>query len=161
MMMLATAAGCRTSPIYVPAVQAQLAVQPAEVRPGDTVRIVVTVTNPGADTVALEFGDEECPVTFNVLDPADRAVPIAHPTAGCLAAEQGTVVLAPGGVWRVDGQWYGSLESGVAVPPGPYHVTAVLGEHDSVVRGKREFKMGSGVGRVPLRVLPAPADSGS
>lgn len=152
---------CRTSPIYVPEVQTQLAVQPAEVRAGDTVRIVVTLTNPGPDSVVLEFGDEECPVTFTVQDETDRAVPIAHETAGCLAAEQQRLVLAPGGTWRVEDRWQASREGGAPLPPAAYHVSAVLGEHESVVRGRREYKMGSGAGRVPLRILPAQAEPGS
>jgi hypothetical protein len=152
MAILATAAGCRPSPIYVPAVQVQLAVQPAEVRPGDTVRIAVMVANPGADTVALEFG-EECPVTFSMLDETDRVIPITHETAGCLAAEQERVVLAPGTTWRAEGQWH--VPAGAEIPAGPYVVSAALGDHDSVAHGKREYKMGSGAGRVPIRVLPA------
>lgn len=144
--------GCRTSAIYVPAVQMQVAVQPAEVRAGDTVRIAVTLVNPQADTVTLEFG-EECGVSFMVLDETDRAV--TPQGSGCLEPGGGRLVLPPGGTWRIRGAWPAVRADGETLTPGAYKVGAVLEEHASVIRGKREVKMGSGAERVPLRVLPA------
>jgi hypothetical protein len=147
------AAGCRTSPIYVPAVQMQLAVQPAEVRAGDTVQIAVTLVNPRPDTVTLEFGPE-CRVSFMVLDDTDRAV-TAPGDVHCMAPGGGRLVLAPGGTWQAHGAWQATRAGGEPLPPGSYSVGAVLGDHDSIVRGNRDYKMSSGADRVRIRLLPA------
>jgi hypothetical protein len=147
------AAGCRTSGIYVPAVQVQLAVQPTHVRAGDTVRIAVTVTNPRPDTVTLDFGPE-CRVSFLILDAADRFI---HPNENsrCIAPGGGRLVLAPGEAWRTDAAWQVMGSGGEPLPAGRYQVAAVLGDHDSSVRGKREYKMSSGAYRVDVHVVAA------
>lgn len=146
------AAGCRPSSIYVPAVQMQLAAHPTEVRAGDPVRIAVTVTNPHPDTVLLEFGPE-CRVSFTVLDASDRAV--GPRDADACMAPGGRLVLAPGQAWQTEAAWRALGADGAPLAPGAYAVAAALGDHDSVVRGRREYKMGSGAERVPVRVLPA------
>jgi hypothetical protein len=145
-------AGCRPSGIYVPAVQVQLAVQPTQVRAGDTVRIAVTVTNPRPDTVALDFGPE-CRVSYLVLDDGDRSI---HPNENsrCIAPGGGRLVLAPGEAWRAYGVWQVDSSGGELLPAGRYQVATVLGGHDSTVRGKREYKMSSGAKRVDVHVVP-------
>lgn len=153
-MLAIAAAGCRTAGIYVPAVRMQLAVQPAEARAGDTVRIDVTLVNPRPDTVLLEFGPE-CRVRFMVLDDTGHAVTDADDASRCIAPGGGRLVLAPGGTWQAQGTWRVARPGGDPLPAGPYAVGAVLGDHHSTVRGKREYKMGSGAGRVRIRVLPA------
>lgn len=155
LLLTLLAAGCRPSPIYVPEVQTELTVDPAQVHAGDTAWLTVTVHNPGADTVVLAFGDQ-CPIVFTVLDEGDRALPMADEGSRCLAPDAGQMVLAPGLSSLVAGPWHVSP----GVPPGAYVVAAALGDHASIVRGKREYKMGSGAGRVPLRVLPARGDGG-
>jgi hypothetical protein len=152
-VLAGAAAGCRTSGIYVPAVQMQLSVQPTEVRAGDTVRIAVTVTNPRPDTVTLDFGPE-CRVSFMVLDHAGRSI---HPdeNSRCMAPGGGRLVLAPREVWRTQLAWPAGGGGGEPLPAGRYQVAAVLGDHDSTVRGKREYKMGSGAHRVDVHVVPA------
>ncbi|HTE19007.1 MAG TPA: BsuPI-related putative proteinase inhibitor [Armatimonadota bacterium] len=151
-VVLIAAAGCRTSAIYVPAVRTQLAAQPAEVRAGDTVRLAVTITNPRPDTVLLEFG-EECRVSFNVLDDADRPIGHEDTDARCIVPGAGRLVLAPGETWRGEAAWQAS-RGGDPLPAGAYTIAAVLGDHHSTVRGKRDYKMGSGAGRASIRVLP-------
>jgi hypothetical protein len=152
-VLAGAAAGCRPSGIYVPAVQVQLAVQPTEVRTGDTVRIAVTVTNPRPDTVTLDFG-QACRVSFMILDDGDRAI---HPdeNSRCMVPGGGRLVLAPGEAWRTHGVWQAEGSGGKPLPAGRYQVAAVLGDHDSTVRGKREYKMGSGANRVEVHVVPA------
>lgn len=156
LVLLVLAAGCRPSPVYVPEVQTELTVEPAQVRAGDTAWLTVTVHNPGADTVVLDFGDQ-CPVVFTVLDQGDRPLPMADEGSRCLAPDEGQMVLPPGLASMVIGPWHASP----GVPPGAYFVAAALGDHASIVRGRREDKMGFGAGRVPLRVLPAQGEPGS
>lgn len=149
-VLAAAAAGCRPPTMFVPAVQVQVAAQPAEVHPGDTVRTAVTVSNPRPDTVLLEFG-MECRVSFAVLDQTDRAV---SSEPHCLFPAGGRLVLAPGGTWRVSGAWRAVRRTGEPLPPGTYAIAAGLGDHHATVRGKREYKAGAGAERVPVRVLP-------
>lgn len=153
-MLLAAAAACRTSGIYVPSVQMQLAVQPAEVRAGDTVRLAVTVTNPRPDTVLLEFG-QECQVIYMVLDHTGRSVGPEDDGASCIVPGGGRLVLAPGEAWRVHGAWQASPAGDDPLLPGAYTIGAALGGHYSTVRGKREYKMGAGAEPVRIRLLPA------
>ena len=153
-VLVAAAAGCRTSAIYVPAVKMQVAAQPAEVRAGDTVRIAVTLRNPRPDTVLLEFG-RDCQVSINVLDDTGRAVAAPDEESECLAPGGGRLVLAPGETWQAHGAWRATGPGGDPLPAGTYSIGAVLGDHHSTARGKREYKMGSGAERVPIRVLSA------
>jgi hypothetical protein len=154
LLALSLAAGCRTAGIYVPAVQSRLAVEPAEVRAGETVRLAVTVTNPQADTVVLEFG-EDCGVRYMVMDSTSRVISSESGDSACMAPGEGRLVLAPGASWNARGEWRASRPGGGALPAGPYSVAAILGEHESVRRGRRETKLGSRIGTVPVRVLPA------
>jgi hypothetical protein len=149
-------AACRPSPAYVPAVETELTVEPVQVRPGDTAWISVAIHNPAPDTVVLDFGDE-CAVVFAVLDQGDRPLPMADEGSRCLAGEGGQMVLAPGFTSVAGGPWH--VPPGVA--PGGYVVAAALGDHALVVRGKRDLKMGSGAGRVPLRILPTQGEGGA
>lgn len=137
----------------------QLAVQPTDVRAGDTVRLAVTVVNPRPDTVVLDFG-QECQVSYLVLDDTDRVVDPTDADAHCIAPGEGRLVLAPGATWRADAEWR-VARGGDPLPPGSYRITAILGGHFSIVRGKREYKMGSGAERVPIRVLPAARRDGA
>ena len=41
--------------------------------------------------------------------------------------------------------------------PGTYALRGVLGEHESVFRGRRDFKLGHAADTVHVRVLPAGA----
>lgn len=153
-VLAVAAAGCWPSAIYVPAVRMEAAVQPLDVRAGDTVRIAVTITNPRPDSVLLEFG-EQCQVTFTVLDASDRVISPERENSHCLFRGDGRLVLAPGATWRAEGAWRAARDNGDPLPAGSYKVAAGLSDHDSTVRGKREYKMGSGAERVPIRVLPA------
>jgi hypothetical protein len=149
-ILLAALGACRTASIYLPDVQIRLAAQPAELAAGDTARFALTVTNPGRDTLVLEFG-EHCRVTFIVLHPDDRAA-----DDSCADARPERVVLAPAEAWTVTHPWPALAKDGTPLPPGAYRVRGVLGEHDSVIGGKREFKLGHGAAdTVAVRILPA------
>lgn len=148
-MLAAAAAGCRPPTMFVPAVQVQVDAQPAEVQGGDTVRIDVTVSNPRPDTVLLEFG-MECRVSFAVLDRTDRAV---SSEPHCLFPAGGSLLLEPGGTWRVSGGWHAVRRTGEPLPAGTYAIAAGLGDHHATVRGEREYKVGAGADRVAVRVL--------
>jgi Intracellular proteinase inhibitor len=154
LLALSLAAGCRTAAIYVPAVKSQLTVEPTQVRAGETVRLAVTVVNPQADTVVLEFGGD-CGVTYMVMDSTSRVVDSGGGEDPCLAPGTGRLVLAPGATWDARAEWRASRAGGDPLPPGAYSVAAILEEHESVQRGKRSHKLGSRIGTLPIRVLPA------
>lgn len=152
-VLAAAVAGCRPSAIYVPAVEMHALAQPTEVHGGDTVRIAVIVTNPRPDTVLLDFGIY-CRVGFTARDEVGRVVSPEVENSYCLFPTGGQLVLPPGGTWRVDGAWRASRDNGDPIPAGSYTIAAGLGDHDSTVRGKRQYKVGAGADPVPIRVLP-------
>lgn len=143
-------AGCPVASIYQPDVRLNVSVHPAVLLGGETARLELTLTNPGPDSVVLEFGGTHCRVTFMILPPDPRA-----PGADlCASREAGRVALAAGGAWRTGHAWRPATAEGAPLPAGEYRVRAVLGEHDSVVRGKRDFKLGHSSDTVAIRVLP-------
>jgi hypothetical protein len=148
-LLLAAVAGCRTASIYSPDVQLQLAVAPAQVRAGDTLRLEFTVTNPKPDTVVLEFA-EDCRVTLVIMDGSQRA----GAEQRCMTPGGGRLVLPAGGTWKASGAWQAAADGGEPLAAGPYLIRAVLGEHNSVWRGRREFKMSHAADTVAFRVLP-------
>lgn len=148
-LLLSAVAGCRTAGIYSPDVQLHLAVQPVQVRAGDSLRLEFTVTNPKPDTVVLEFA-EDCRVTLVIMDSSQRA----SAEQRCMTPGGGRLVLRAGGTWKASGAWRAATDSGAPMAAGPYIVRAVLGEHNSVWRGRREFKMSHAADTVAFRILP-------
>ncbi len=150
-LLLSTSAiaGCRTAGIYRPDVQLQLAVEPAQVRAGDTLRLEFTVTNPRPDTVVVEFA-EECRVTLVLMDETQRAAAEQR----CMTPGAGRLVLPAGETWKASGAWRAVTDQGEPMPAGPYLVRAVLGEHNSVQGGRREFKLSHAADVVAFRVVP-------
>lgn len=142
--------GCRTAAIYVPDVKMQLAIQPDEVRAGDTLQLEFTLVNPRPDTVVLEFG-EDCRVSVLVADETNS--PGAAPR--CIAPGEGRLALPAGGTWTARGAWVAVTEDGRPAPAGAYRVRAILGEHDSMTRGRSSFKLGHSTDTIPFRVVPA------
>lgn len=143
-------AGCPVASIYQPDVRLNVSVRPAEVRGGDTARLELTLTNPGPDSVVLEFSGTDCRVTFMIMPPDPNG-------AGddlCASREAGRVALGAGGAWSTGQAWRAATADGAPLPAGEYRVRAVLGEHDSVVRGTRDFKLGHSSDTVAIRVLP-------
>jgi hypothetical protein len=149
-LLLAAVAGCKTASIYSPDVQLHLAVEPAQVRAGDSLRLEFTVTNPQPDTVVLEFA-EDCRVTLVVMDASQRAAADQR----CMTPGGGRLVLPAGGTWKASGGWRAAADGGTPMAAGSYMVRAVLGEHASLRRGRREFKMSHAADTVAFRVLPA------
>lgn len=142
---------CRTASIYSPDVRVRLSAAPVSVRPGEPVRLEFTLTNPQPDSLVLEF-QEECRVRFMVLDEAQRVVVPSDETI-CMASDGGRLVLASGGTWTARGEWNGAGRGGDPIAPGSYAVRAVLGEHYSVLRGRREFKMSHAADTVAFQVV--------
>lgn len=148
------AVACRTSSIYRPDVQLRLAAAPAIVRPGQPVRLEFTLTNPAPDSVVLEF-QEDCRVSFMVLDHAQRVVVPSDSTV-CMTPGGGRLVLGSRATWTARGEWNDSRDGGNALAPGTYAIRAVLGEHYSVLRGKRDFKMSHAADTVAFEVVSPP-----
>jgi hypothetical protein len=153
LVLLTIVPACRTASIYSPDVQLHLDVQPASVRPGDVLRLEFTLSNPAEDSVVVEV-QEDCRVAFMVLDDSSRVVVPSDETI-CMQAGRGRIALGAGGTWTARGEWRVPTDSGQVLRPGPYAIRAVLGEHYSVVRGKRRFKMSHAADTVGFVITPA------
>lgn len=153
LVLLTIVPACRTASIYSPDVRMDLDVQPASARPGDVLRLEFTLTNPTQDSVVLEIR-EDCRVGFMVLDDRSRVVVPSDETL-CMHAGGGRISLGAGGTWTKRGEWRVPTDSGQALRPGAYAIRAVLGEHYSVFRGRRRFKMGHAADTVGFVITPA------
>lgn len=137
---------CPVAGMHVPALAFTVAAAPAEVRPGDTLRLTATLENESESPVTLEFATR-CGVTFHVRAPDHR---VMEPAGAPRCEGPGErMELAPGAS-RV-------LEHGWPVPPdlgpGEYHAYFTVAEHDAVAGGEREFKAGHRSNEVPFRVV--------
>jgi hypothetical protein len=140
-------AACPVAGMHVLAGDFTLAVSPAAPLPGDTVRMIVTVGNPGNDTLRLAF-DADCVVTFYVRSDPDGAVlePGAEPRCGEVRE---TIVLAPGAARPFEHHWITP-----AAAPHAYTAYAILGEHYVLRDGDRDYKAGHRSNEVPIQVRP-------
>ncbi|HEX2204317.1 MAG TPA: hypothetical protein VHG91_13495 [Longimicrobium sp.] len=139
-------AACPTAGMHVPALGFTVAAAPAEVRPGDTLRLTATLENESAAPVTLEFGTA-CGVTFHVRAPDHRVVEPAE-TPRCEGPGE-RVELAPGASRVLEHGW--PVPAGMAA--GEYAAYFTVAEHDVVDGEKRAFKAGHRSNEVPFRVV--------
>jgi hypothetical protein len=133
-----------------------LAVAPRTVAPGDTVRLTLTVANPGGDTLRLAF-EPGCPVRFAVRHAAEgwRAHPVPDPCATLATGDSARVVVAPHGAWRTEWRWMARGEDPRhPLRPGEYVVEASLAQRTELRGGRRAFQVGQGAPPVVLHVRP-------
>ena len=139
-------AACPVAGMHVPALGFTVAATPAEVRPGDTLRLTATLENESGSPVTLEFATR-CGVTFHVRAPDHRVV---EPAGAPRCEGRGErLALAPGASRVLEHGW--PVPAGLA--PGEYHAYFTVAEHEVVDGGKRAFKAGHRSNEVPFRVV--------
>ena len=137
--------GCPTAEIYTHSFEIGMSASPTEAAPGDTVRIVATLSNLGRDTLRLE-ARPGCGLTLFLADPNGRqAAPFDR--WSCIStteAPPAPIVLGPLGSEPQRRSWTWVVGDGVAgpIPEGAYRARATLGEHQEVRGGDRRFKIG-------------------
>jgi hypothetical protein len=135
--------------MHLATVEVALAAAPAEVRPGDTLRLTATMRNPTPDTLRMEFAGA-CPVAFYVRSDSSSAV--VEPPDGVAKCDgpARTLTLAPGASERFTHAW----TPADGATPGAYTAYAVTGEHHLVRGREREYRVGRRSNEVPVRVQP-------
>ena len=143
-------AACPVAGMHQPAVVLRLDAAPQSVVQGDSLHLLAAVTNPGSDTLRLEF-DGDCVVSFYVRADADQS--LVEPAGGepprCDGAAR-TLVLAPGAAERVRHAWVARAPGGT----GAFTAYAILGEHHLRRGGERDFKSAHRSNEVPVQVRP-------
>ena len=145
---LLLAAACRPHPTTV----LTLDVTPRDVAAGDTVRLVLTVANPRADTVRLAF-EPGCAARFVVRHAGDRrrAHPVPDPCVALPTGDSTRVVVPPRGAWRAEHAWVPAAADTGALVAG-----ASLAQRTEALGGGRgALRLGEAAAEVPLRVRPA------
>lgn len=145
---LLLAAACRPHATTV----LTLDVTPRDVAPGDTVRLVLTVANPRADTLRLAF-EPGCAARIAVrrADDRRRVHPVPDACAALPTGDSTRVVVPPRGAWRAEHAWVPAAADTGALVAG-----AALAQRIETRGGRGALRLGEAVPEVPLRVRAAP-----